>query len=390
MNLALLHVDVRAYLLENIHTSPARFALRKHPFASVTTQELTQQLVGLQKAVVKFPDFFKNKHIIYPPKINLEQTSSMTTAMYKASLLKGTSMVDLTGGFGVDVSAFAKAYSITTHIEIDEPLQQMAVQLFNAQGLNINSIAMDGMSFLNQSDKIYDLIYIDPSRKTVARPKAVMLVDYEPDVLKNMHLLLLKGRTVMIKTSPLLDITAGIQELKHVTDVHIVAVKNEVKELLWILKKNADGHKANITAVNLETAQPAVNIELHLNKENITLGEPLQYLYEPNAAVMKSMAFAHICSRYQVLKLDVDAHLFTSDYLIDFPGRVFKVINVMPYKPKDVKKTYAKSDRGVVVRNFRESVAQLRSTYKLSESESDYLFFTSVLGRYVVIEAMKM
>ncbi len=390
MNLTVLHEDVRAYLLENIHHNPAQFALRKHPFSAITVHELTQQLVGLQKAIVKFPAFFKNTAIVYPPKINLEQTSSMTTAMYKAQLLKGTSMVDLTGGFGVDVSAFAKAYSLTTHVEINEPLQQMAVQLFKAQGLNVKSVAMEGISFLNQSDAIYDLIYLDPSRKTAAHPKAVMLVDYKPDVVKNMDLLFLKGRVVMIKTAPLLDITAGIQQLKHVSEIHIVAVKNEVKELLWILKKDAHRDKARLTAINLETDQPIVTTQWPLNKAPITLEEPRQYLYEPNAAVMKSMAFDHICSNYQVLKLDHDAHLFTSDHLTDFPGRVFKIINVVPYKPKDIKKRYAGSHRGVVVRNFRESVAQLRTKYKLTESETNYLFFTSVIGQYVVVEAVKI
>jgi len=114
MNLAILHDDVRDYLLKNVHENPAGFSLRKHPFKQLTTAELVQQLVGLQKARLKFPLLFENPLVIYPPKENLEQTSSWTTAMYKTTLIKGRSMVDLTGGFGVDVSAFAKAYPIRT------------------------------------------------------------------------------------------------------------------------------------------------------------------------------------------------------------------------------------------------------------------------------------
>lgn len=388
MNLALLEPDIQRYLLEHIHDNIAGFALRKHPFLNVTTQELAQQLLGLQKAKSKFPSFFDNSQIVYPPKVNLEQTSSWTTAMYKAALIKGNSMVDITGGFGVDVSAFAKAYKATTHVELNESLQLLANQLFKAQGLTTKSVAMDGMEFLAQTNERYDLIYIDPSRKTEASAKAVMLEDYEPRVMESMELLFSKADTVMIKTSPMLDITAGLQSLKQVSEIHVVAVKNEVKELLWILKEN--NSLTQVTAVNLESSQPAFQLSELVSNFLISYTEPLKYLYEPNAAVMKTMAFQGLCKQYPVSKIDQDAHLFTSDELLDFPGRVFEIKAVNAYKPKAIKKQYGSSERAVVTRNFRESVAQLRTKYKLAESETDYLFFTSVAGNYVVIEAVKM
>lgn len=388
MNLELLAPAVRNYLLEHISTNTAQFALQKHPFKQLSTQALTQQLIGLQKARVKLPDFFENTQIVYPPKVNLEQTSSMSTAQYKARLTPGNSMIDITGGFGVDVSAFAKAYSQTTHVELNPLLQELATQLFVAQGLKTKSYCANGIEFLNKNDTYYDLIYLDPSRKTAASAKAVQLEDYEPQVVENLALLFSKAPVIMLKTSPMLDITAGLLSLKQVSALHVIAVKNEVKELLWILKKNVDN--PTITAINLESDQPVFTAYLQQSTASINYGAATTYLYEPNAAVMKTQCFGAICEQYFVVKLDRDAHLFTSDALLDFPGRAFKINAIHDYKPKIIKRKYSKSARAVVTRNFRESVAQLRTKYKLTESEDHYLFFTSIEGKYVVIEALKV
>ncbi|MBF4983129.1 methyltransferase [Nonlabens mediterrranea] len=387
MNLKLLQPVVREYLLEHLHVNAASFLLKKHPFEDISAQELAQQLIGLQKARIKLVPYFNNPQIIYPPKVNLEQTSSWSTATYKANLFNGEKMIDLTGGFGIDISAFAKAYNNTTHIELHTDLQKLAEQSFKAQGLTTKSYASDGMQYLAKSTSIYDLIYIDPSRKTATTSKAIQLEDYEPNVIENLDLLLSKGKIVMIKTSPMLDITAGLKQLKNVCAIHIVAVKNEVKELLWILENEATD--VVVHCINLESSQPDLCFK-HDHKANIDLSEPLTYLYEPNAAIMKSQAFGHLCEKYGVSKIDQDAHLFTSKKSIDFPGRTFIIEEIKAYKPKDIKRTYAKSHRAVVTRNFRESVHQLRTKFQLKEHETDYLFFTSSMGKPVVIQAKKL
>lgn len=387
MNLKLLQQDVRDYLMEHLHDHATSFILKKHPFTDITTQELTQQLVGLQKARFKFPHLFENEQIIFPPKVNLEQTSSWSTAKYKAGLYYGESMIDLTGGLGIDISAFAKAYSKTTHVELNAPLQQLAAQSFKAQDLTTKSYCDNGISFLKNSKDNYDLIYLDPSRKTAAKTKAILLEDYEPNIIHNLELLFEKSNHVMVKTSPMLDITAGLKQLQKVSAIHIVAVKNEVKELLWILNKNATS--PTVHCVNLETEQLPFSYPWN-DKATPVLSEPLSYLYEPNASIMKSQAFGSLCEEYDVTKIDQDAHLFTSDRHIDFPGRTFLINEIKSYKPKDIKRSYAKSHRAVVTRNFRETVHQLRQKYQLKEHNTDYLFFTSSLGKPVVIEAEKM
>ncbi|PPK94855.1 hypothetical protein LY01_01608 [Nonlabens xylanidelens] len=390
MNLKVILPEVMAYLRSCLHENAAAFMLKKHPFNEVTNLELTQQLIGLQKARSKFPSFFENHQIIYPPKVNLEQTSSQATAVYKSQIFKIDSMIDLTGGFGVDVSAFAKACpTTTTHIELSSQLQEYAQHSFKVQGLQTESYCADGMQFLKENNSLYDLIYIDPSRKTASHSKAVLLKDYEPNVIENLELLLEKGKQIMIKTSPMLDITAGLQQLKYVSSLHIVAVKNEVKELLWILNKDQVDTPV-VKCVNLLTVQPVFESVIKYKLIG-RYSSPLKYLYEPNAAVMKSQEFDAILEQYPLAKLDHDAHLFTSESLIEFPGRVFEIKNVIDNKPKKIKRLYGKSARGVVTRNHKESVAQLRKKYQFSEHETDYLFFTSSeeLGS-IVIEAIKV
>ncbi|WP_298953763.1 methyltransferase [uncultured Nonlabens sp.] len=389
MNLKVILPEVTEYLRSCLHENAAAFMLKKHPFNEVTTLELTQQLIGLQKARSKFLSFFENDQIIYPPKVNLEQTSSQATAVYKSQISKIDSMIDLTGGFGVDVSAFAKACPTTTHVELSSQLQEYAQHSFKVQGLQIKSYCADGLQFLKENSSQYDLIYIDPSRKTASHSKAVLLKDYEPNVVENLEFLLKKGKQIMIKTSPMLDITAGLQQLEYVRSLHIVAVKNEVKELLWILTKEQVGTPV-VKCVNLLTEQPV--FESVIKYKSIgRYSRPLKYLYEPNAAVMKSQEFDAILEQYPLLKLDQDAHLFTSEHLIEFPGRAFEIKSVNDNKPKKIKRLYGKSARGVVTRNHKESVAQLRKKYQFSEHETDYLFFTSSeeLGS-IVIEVIKL
>ncbi len=387
MNLSLLEHVVRDYLMEHLHENAASFLLKSHPFESISSPELAQQLIGFQKARSKFPLLFENYQVIFPPKVNLEQTSSWSTAVYKANLFQGNKMMDLTGGFGIDVSAFAKKYNDTTHVELNSTLQELAAQSFLAQGLTTKSFSGNGIEILKTAGSDYDLIYLDPSRKTAAKTKAILLEDYEPNVIENLDLLLEKSKLVMIKTSPMLDITAGLKQLHSVSGIHIVALKNEVKELLWILEKEAS--EVSVHCVNLESEQPDLSF-LWNNKATIKISEPLTYLYEPNAAVMKSQAFGFICEQYDLSKIDQDAHLFTSKNRIDFPGRTFLVEELKAYKPKDIKRSYGKSHRAVVVRSFRESVYQLRKKYQLKEHETDYLFFTSSMGKPVVIQAKKL
>ncbi|MGB3592490.1 MAG: methyltransferase [Nonlabens sp.] len=393
MNQELLLEEVRNYLASHIHTHPATFALQKHPFDNITSQELTQQLVGMQKAITKFPSLYKNPNVLYPPKVNLEQTSSELTANYKAKLALGETFIDLTGGFGLDVYAFAKAGLRTTHIEQNNSLAVYSRQLFKAFSLTVETRTGDGIALLTREGRPYDTIYLDPGRKTHKTQKAIQLEDYEPNVLDYLEVLLQRCRRLLIKTSPMLDITAGLSALKYVRELHVVAVKNEVKEMVWVIQNSKhpiQGH-TQISCVNILSEQENFSFVEGENNDSIEFSEPLKYLYEPNAAIMKAQAFGELASRYGMKKLATSSHLFTSQLRHRFPGRVFQIIKVQRYKPKLIKRNYGNGRYGVVARNFKIPVAAIREKFNLGENRQQYLFFTTDHAQQqIVIEVTKL
>ena len=315
MDLRVLQQEVREYLLAHIHDDAAGFLLSSHPF-DIDSKTLAQQLIGLQKSKSKFPELFQNSQVVFPPKVNLEQTSSYTTATYKSSIVQGKTMVDLTGGFGIDVLAFAKAGFKATHIDLSPTLKDYSEQLFTAMNIQVKSVLGDGIDYVYENLDFVDLIYIDPSRKTKANSKAISLHEYEPQITEHVDIMLQKCNCILIKTSPMMDLSQGLKELKSVAEIHIVAVKNEVKELLWLLKSESVDTK--VICVNLDTDQSLFGFDWKSKKHNIEYAEPLKYLYEPNASIMKSGGYDEVAMKYDLKKLDGNTHLYTSEKLIPF------------------------------------------------------------------------
>ena len=250
MNKAILNDEVREFLKNNLKTTAAELALRGSSFSGISSSELAQQLIGLQKAERKLPTWFKNSQIYYPPKLNLEQTSSETTAKYKASLVKGKTLIDLTGGLGIDDFYFAQHFKEVIHCELNAELSEIAAHNLKQLGWeNISFKNEDSLEYLKNTDQNFDCIYVDPARRDNAGGKVFRLADCLPNVPANLDLLFKKTDIILIKTSPLLDLQAGISELQSVTEIHIIAVNNEVKELLWLLKKG-DNQETKIKTLN--------------------------------------------------------------------------------------------------------------------------------------------
>jgi hypothetical protein len=209
-------------------------ALQKNPFPETEWISILNQVEAKSKAKLKLPTWFATENIIYPSKISVEQTSSEKTATYKASLISGESLIDLTGGFGVDDFHFAKKIKTVTHCEINPELSQIVkhnLEQLNVK--NINCYSGDSLATLAELNTKWDWIYIDPSRRNDAKGKVFMLKDCSPNVPENLDLLFLHSNSILIKTAPLLDISAGLLELKNVKTIHIVALENEVKELIF-------------------------------------------------------------------------------------------------------------------------------------------------------------
>ena len=252
MNRHILDPEVQDYINSHLSADVHQLALSKSPFKGVTVAELANQIRAKNKAAKKLPSWYTAEGIFYPPVLSIEQTSSETTAKYKSTLAIGSHLLDLTGGFGVDSFYFARKVETVTHCEINAELSQVATH--NAgilQQHNITFHSGDGLEYLHNHKSNFDTIYVDPARRSNAG-KVFMLKDCTPDITAHLDFLLSKARRVIIKTAPLLDITAGLKELFNVSEVHIVSVKNECKELLWIIDGNLPAdHSVKIVAVTL-------------------------------------------------------------------------------------------------------------------------------------------
>ncbi|MCG1036423.1 class I SAM-dependent methyltransferase [Polaribacter sargassicola] len=377
MNLNILQPKIQQFIVDNLKSNITKLILKGSPFNEITIQELANQIVAKQKSEQKLATWFTTDNIYYPPKISIEQTSSEITANYKANLLKGDSIIDITGGFGVDCFYFAKQFKKVIHCEINADLSTIVKH--NYLQLNVNNITTfsgDGIEFLKNTDKNFDCIYIDPSRRNDIKGKVFLLKDCLPNVPENIDFLFSKSNQILLKNSPILDISSAISELKFVKEIHIIAIKNEVKEVLFLLEKNYE-KDIQIKTINILKDRNQ-KFDFNFNEEiTSTYSEPLTYLYEPNSAILKSGGFHQIAKKLDVFKLHQHSHLYTSAHLIDFPGRIFKIETILNYDKKKLKRLLPEKKANITTRNFPKTVAQIRKETNLSDGGNNYIFFTT-------------
>ena len=383
----LLAPEVQEFLRINEHTSLSTFILKGSPFPDITIQELAQQLEGRRKVKDKLPLWYDTAGILFPPKINIEQTSSEATARYKAQLMTGTTLVDGTGGFGIDSYYFAQQVDQVIHIEMNEEVSAFAKANYTSLGVsNVKCIEGDSIAYFAENERHYDTIYLDPGRRSDVKGKVFMLQDCIPNVPEHIDLLLSRCNQLWIKTAPLLDVSAGWNALKNVSQLHIIAVRNEVKELLWCVNATPINSSLELTVVNIlkdGNSQVSFNYDALLEAQ-ATFGPPLSYLYEPNAALMKSGAFNWVSEHYELTKLHENSHLYSSLEQINFPGRVFKIQKVLSYG-KSLRKDLNLSKANISTRNFPISVADLRKKLKIKDGGAEYLFFTRLEDESLVV-----
>ena len=387
------------------------------------------QIRGRKMARVKLPRWASLEGIIYPPHISMEQCSSESTALYKAELAarllglpassSGTEMkaeneiefVDLTGGFGVDFSYIAARLGVKSmYVERQAHLCEAAKENFGRLGLK-NAIVKngDGIEILHsfhpkKKDAVsaddslgitYDqprsllktniglkIIFIDPARRDDAGNKVVSLKDCTPDVTVLQEEMLSKADYVIIKLSPMLDWHRAISELSHVREVHIISVNNECKELLLVLSVRNMGENLRIYCIN--DAQSFVCDEMDMESSSVKIApstlEEMQYLYEPNASLMKAGCFGVLSGRYDARMLSKNSHLFVSQAPIEaFPGRSFRIIAVSSFNKKELKRHLSGITKAnIATRNFPLSVAELRKRLKLKDGGETYIFATTL------------
>ena len=396
------------------------------------------QIRGRKMARVKLPRWASLEGIIYPPHISMEQCSSESTALYKAELAarllalpvsssfsEEIGFVDLTGGFGVDFSYIAARLGVKSmYVERQAYLCEAAKENFGRLGLK-NAIVKngDGIEVLHSfhpkkkdaasdDDSLgitYDqprsllktnpglkIIFIDPARRDDAGNKVVSLKDCTPDVTVLQEEMLSKADYVIIKLSPMLDWHRAISELSHVREVHIISVNNECKELLLVLSarnmgdmeaSSADGevkHAGNLRIYCVNDAQSFVCDELDMESSSVIIAPPvleeMQYLYEPNASLMKAGCFGALSDRYDARMLSKNSHLFVSQAPIEaFPGRSFRIIAISSFNKKELKRHLSGITKAnIATRNFPLSVAELRKRLKLKDGGETYIFATTL------------
>jgi len=386
LNKALLHPEVQKFIKEHLHENLTKLILKGSPFPDVSIQEIATQISGLKKAKNKLPTWFKNQDILYPPNLNLEQTSSEITAKYKSELINGSTLIDLTGGFGIDDYYFSKKFEKVIYCELNKELSHLATHNFKTLGaLNIKSHNGDGLKILAELDEKVDWIYLDPARRDDYGGKVFLLEQCTPNVHENLKLLFQKSDNVLIKSSPLLDLSAGISELRKVVEIHIVSVNNEVKELLWVLNRNIS-KKIKIKTINISNKETQC-FEALLDEESgsSAYSLPLNFLYEPNPAIMKSKLFSALSSETNTYKLQANSHLFTSKEMQPFPGRRFEIIDIIPYNKKALKRSLKLKKANITTRNFPKSVNEIRKELKIEDGGNDYLFFTTDLNNDKIV-----
>ncbi|WP_338734002.1 class I SAM-dependent methyltransferase [Mangrovimonas cancribranchiae] len=388
MNKDLLNTTVQEFINTHLNTNTTNLVLKGSPFKNIDIKDLIEQIEAKKRCKKKLPTWYNADHIIYPNKLNIEQTSSEITAKYKAELISGESLIDVTGGFGVDDYYFSKHVNHVTHCEINNTLSNIVSHNFNTLKANrIKTITGDGLAYLKNSKNTYDWIYIDPSRRHDTKGKVFFLNDCLPNVPQHLNLLFNHTNKIMIKTSPLLDLSVGVSELNHVKSIHIIAVNNEVKELLWFLEKEYN-QGISIKTINLtKTKRELFDFKWQdESKVQPSYSKPLNYIYEPNSAILKSGAFKLVSQKLNIFKLQKHSHLYTSNSLIDFPGRSFKIRATLPYNKKALKKENI-TKANIATRNFPESVQQIRKKFNIKDGGELYLFFTTNINneRIVVI-----
>ena len=380
----------RNFIEQNLDADIRQLALKGCRDKDVDIDVAIRQIAGRQTARRKLPSWAALDGILYPPHLNMEQCSSEQAARYKAGvctrLSSPTSLVDLTGGFGVDFAFMSQAFDEATYVERNSELFAISSANMKILAPKAKCLNEDGLEVLHRLDHV-SMIFMDPARRDHHGARTYGISDCTPNVLEIKDELLQKADVVMLKLSPMLDWHKAISDLgeQYIKEVHIVSVQNECKELLIVMQQQP-AEPPTVYCVNDDSV-----FSYHpssISSNHISHHSSLIYLYEPNASIMKAGCFAEIEQAFEVSQLAPNSHLFASDQAIeDFPGRKFRVTAVTSMNKQELKQALKDiRQANIAVRNFPMSVADLRKRLKLSEGGNDYIFATTLTeGKKVLI-----
>lgn len=377
-----------AFAQQHAHEDPLKLLLQQQRYPNIDLREVAQQLEGKKQALTKWPTLALCEDYLFPPKLNREQSSSEATARYKSSIFHGENLADLTGGMGIDSFFFAQRCQRVEYIEQQKELFSITENNFQALGVkNIICHCGDSIEWITDKEPC-ELIYIDPARRNSQGHKVSAFEDCTPNLLNNLEMLLSHCQRLAVKASPMIDIHLALQQLQSVNEIHIIAVGNECKEVLFILqegKRHERPEEIPIHCVNLHNSEEVYQANSFTMQEEEAAEATYcaqigHYLYEPHASIMKGGCFNSICHWYGVEKLARNTHLYSSDQIIaDFPGRKFEVLQAVVLNKKSVANILPQKQAHVTVRNYPIAAAELQRRLGIKEG-GDLFIVAATLG----------
>ncbi len=372
------------FVLTHENEDTARLLLSASRYPSIDMPAAVQQIEGLRTAREKWPSLLQCREYLYPPRLNREQASSEATAEWKsgrAAEWQCGRVADLTGGMGIDTLAFARVAGQVDYVEQDANL--CALMEHNLKALGIDNVTIycgDSLEWLRRQSRRFDLIFVDPARRDRQGRKVAAFEDCTPDIVAHRELLLSKGRMLMVKASPMIDISLGATQLRNVSDIHVIAVQGECKEVLFLCGQPDGEPRIHCHHLHHGEVDDFVFTREEENQARATYaGDMGKYLYEPHAALMKAGPFRLLSQTEKVDKLARNTHLYTSDSLLrHFPGRIFSVLAELRPTRKEVAEWIPEGKAHVVTRNYPVAAADLQRQLGVKEGGDHFLVATTV------------
>lgn len=382
MEIPILHKDVQNYIEANLNSDLHCLLLKKSPFPDVSMQEIVQQIKGKQVAQKKFP-FLLKEGIVFPPQLNLEQSSSDKTALYKSKILEGKKFIDLTSGFGIDAYYLSQNFEDITLVEQNPELLQTVQYNWSVLGKKATFINIKLEDFLVENKESFDVIYLDPARRDNNKNKVFLLEDLSPNILEIQDKLLSISKQVVIKLSPLIDLKYLVSVLKSIVQIDIIAVKNDVKEIVVFLS-NENSDKIKCNCINLDSGESDFQFCFG-DEENAhaEFSEPEKFIYIPNNTILKAGIFNLISDKFKLKKLHPNTHIYTSEIRInDFPGRIFEMEAI---ESKQIKK---KQQFNIISKNYPLKPEEIKKKHSLKDGGNDYLIFTQSKKGKIILKSV--
>ncbi len=377
------------FIKEHIGDDVHKLLLQASRYSDIDVSYAALQISCRKQIKDKLPAWYADFNLIFPSKLSAEQCSSEATAFYKSTLCKGHTLIDMTGGLGVDTCFLSSNFQKVIYIEQNETLYEAVRKNFAALNkTHIEAKCGNSLDFLQEIKKV-DCIYIDPARRNENNKKQVRLEDCSPNLPEIKDLLLQKSDQLLIKLSPLFDLTELSKYFPENIDFHIISVKNECKEVLIDIRKNQS--ESSYHCINFLANGEMQIFSFKKEEENNAVVEltsaPELFIYEPNASILKAGAFKLLGQRLGLKKFHRHSHLYTSsEWIPDFQGRSFHFIDMFSLQKDDIKKLLQITRKAnITVRNFPISVDELRKKTTLQEGGSYYIFATTLASDQKVL-----